>query len=92
MGSGIGDYLNIPKPQILYFDISAPETLSSYDGIGTASGQVFSDVSKMIVDTSNAQSEGTYTVKVGFYLESQVEAISGLRLSSGILSGYECRR
>lgn len=74
VGSGIGDYLNIPKPQILYFDISAPETLSSYDGIGTASGQVFSDVSKMIVDTSNAQSEGTYTVKVGFYLESQVEA------------------
>lgn len=73
-GSGIADYLNIPKPQILYFDVNAPENLTPYEGISTKTGQIFAEESKMSVDTSKAYMEGTYTIRVGFYLESQVEA------------------
>lgn len=72
--SEVGDYLNLPKPKILYFDVNAPETMTAYDGISTEAGASFEDASKMTVDKTKASETGTYKVKVGFYLDSTVEA------------------
>lgn len=74
--SNFENYLNLPKPQILYFNPDFPERLEEYNGIQTAQGESFVDVSKMQVDTSMAQSRGTYLISTGFYLDSTVDASS----------------
>ncbi len=75
--SNIGSYLNLPKLKLLYFDPDTPEgAMETYEGIDTAAGSSFEDKSMMKIDTSNVAS-GTYTAKVGFYLDSTVNASAG---------------
>lgn len=74
--SEVGTYLNLPKLEILYFNPDTPKgEMKAYEGIDTKAGDLFNkDKSNMKVDTSNADNTGTYTVKVGFYLDSNVDA------------------
>lgn len=72
--SEIGSYLNLPKPKILYFDPDAPEQLEPYTGVTTTAGSTFTDASKMQIDRTNGEVTGTYTAKVGIYLDSTVDA------------------
>ncbi|MGN0290568.1 MAG: DUF5057 domain-containing protein, partial [Lachnospiraceae bacterium] len=72
--SNIGSYLNLPKLEILYFDPDTPEgEMKAYEGIDTTAGASFEDKSMMKIDTANVAS-GTYTAKIGFYLDSTVDA------------------
>lgn len=72
--SQIGSYLSLPKPKLLYFNPDMPGDLEPYTGVGTTAGSPFRDVSKMQIDKTNASSTGTYTAKIGFYLDSTVDA------------------
>lgn len=68
--SKIASYLSLPKPKLLYFDPDTPEQLEEYAGVSTEAGNTFQDVSKMTIDHTN----GTYMAKLGFYLDSTVDA------------------
>lgn len=70
----ISSYLNLPKPKLLYFDLNTPEQLEEYTGVTTNAGDIFNDVSKMVIDKTNGEQNGTYVAKVGFYLDSTVDA------------------
>lgn len=70
----ISSHLNLPKPKLLYFDLNNPEQLEEYAGVTTNAGETFNDVSKMVIDKTNGEQSGTYTAKLGFYLDSTVDA------------------
>jgi len=72
--SEIGIYLNLPKPQIQYYDLDTPDKLEVYEAATVSAGNEFSDDSKMRIDTTNSSATGTYTAKLGFYLDSKKEA------------------
>lgn len=73
--SNIGSYLNLPKLEILYFDPDTPEgEMKAYEGIDTVAGDSFEDKSMMKIDKTNVEAAGTYKAKIGFYLDSTVDA------------------
>lgn len=73
-GSAIRTYLNLPKPEIQYFDVDNPTDSVKYEGISTEAGNSFEDVSKMKIDTSGGSQTGVYTARVGFTLNSLVDS------------------
>lgn len=76
--SNIGSYLNLPKLKLLYFDPDTPEgAMETYEGIDTTAGTSFKDKSMMKIDKRNTSASGTYTAKIGFYLDSTVNASAG---------------
>lgn len=76
--SNIGSYLNLPKLKLLYFDPDTPEgAMETYEGIDTAAGSSFKNKSMMKIDKRNTSASGTYTAKIGFYLDSTVNASAG---------------
>lgn len=72
--SGIDTYINVTKPSLLYYDTQRPEKLEPYEEIQTAAGEAFTNCSKMQVDKGHGSTTGTYTLRVGFYLDSDVDA------------------
>lgn len=72
--SDIRSYLNLPKPEIQYFDVDNPGDNAKYEGISTEAGNSFEDVSKMKIDTNGENQTGVYTARVGFVLNSQVDS------------------
>lgn len=76
--SNIGSYLNLPKLKLLYFDPDTPKgAMETYEGIDTTAGTSFKDKSMMKIDERNTSASGTYTAKIGFYLDSTVNASAG---------------
>lgn len=73
-GSAIRTYLNLPKPEIQYFDVDNPTDSVKYEGISTEAGNSFEDVSKMKIDTRGGSQTGVYTARVGFTLNSLVDS------------------
>lgn len=71
--SGIGVYVNVPKPSLKYFDVDNPTDLQNYQGVFNEAGSDFVDVSKMKVDNTNSSQTGVVTARTGFLIDSVVD-------------------
>lgn len=72
--SGIANYLNLQKPALLYFNPKLGDEPTKAVTNTVEVGNLFQDWSQMQVDTTSASVTGTYELKLGFMIESAVDA------------------